>query len=161
MPDIKLGELSATIQDDWQVQGQMTILLPSADPNLKPNIILSKEYLPKPVDLATYSGKVKESIMKRDFQNLKISEEKDITISGINGKMIFCSWDISATTEKLKQKQPDAPVPSIKPNLIVRQARVILLKENLAVNMTASFPADKFEEYYKQFRTCLKSLKIT
>ena len=139
----------------------LTLTLPSGDPNVKPNVILTKEYLPKEADLATYFAKIKESIEKRGIKDLKISDEKDIAISGVRGKMMLCSWDVSAMAEMMKQRQPDKPAPDIKPGQIVKQIQVTLLKDKLAINMTASFPEDKFQEYYKPFQEFLKSLKIS
>jgi hypothetical protein len=134
--------------------------LPSSDPNVKPNVILTKEYLPKEVDLVSYFTKIKDSIMKRGIKDLKISDEKDIAISGIRGKMMVCSWDVSAMAEMMKQQQPDKPAPEIKPGQMVKQIQVTLLKDKLAINMTASFPDDKFQDYYKPFQQFLKDLKI-
>lgn len=161
MPNIELMGFSATIPDDWQVQGMITITLPSPDPNVKPNVIVTKEYLPKPMDLASYFGRIKESIQKRGIKDLKISDEKDIAISGVRGKIMVCSWDVSAMAEMMKQRQPNAPAPEITPGQIVKQVQVTLLKDKLAINMTASFPAEKFEEYFKPFQQFLKTLKIS
>lgn len=160
MPNIQIGGLTADIPDEWQVQGMLTITLPSQDPNVKPNVILTKEYLPKDVDLPTYFGRIKESIQKRGIKDLKISDEKDIAISGVRGKIMLCSWDVSAMAEMMKQRQPNKPTPPIKPGQIVKQVQVTLLKEKLAINMTASFPAEQFDEYYKPFQQFLKTLKI-
>ena len=161
MPNIELAGLAAQIPDDWQVQGMLTITLPSPDPNVKPNVILTKEFLPKEIDLTQYFGRIKESIEKRGIKDLKISDERDIAISGVRGKMMLCSWDVSAMAEMMKQRQPDKPAPAIKPGQIVKQVQVTLLKGSLAINMTASFPADNFEEYYRPFQMFLKSLKIS
>ncbi len=160
MPRIEMMELAADIPEDWNVQGMLTITLPSADPNVKPNVILTKEYLPKTVNLESYFGRIKESIQKRGIKDLKISDEKDIAISGMRGKMMICSWDVSAMAELLKKQNPDQPAPNIKPGQIVKQIQVTLLRETLAINMTASFPSDKFQDYYKPFQMFLKSLKI-
>lgn len=161
MPNIDIGGLTAEIPETWQVQGMLTITLPSPNPNVKPNVILTKEYLPKEIDLASYFGRIKESIQKRGIKDLKISDEKDIAISGVRGKIMLCSWDVSAMAEMMKQRQPTKPAPAIKPGQIVKQVQVTLLKDRLAINMTASFPAEKFEEYYKPFQLFLKSLKIS
>lgn len=161
MPRIELAEMAAELPENWNVQGMLTLTLPSEDPNVKPNVIITKEYLPKEVDLASYFGRIKESIKKRGIKDLKISEEKDIAISGVRGKMMVCSWDVSAMAEMIKQRQPDQPAPEIKPGQIVKQIQLTLLKEKLAINMTASFPADRFQDYYKPFQQFLKSLKIT
>jgi len=138
----------------------LTLTLPSPDPNVKPNVILTKEYLPKEVDLTSYFGRIKDSIQKRGIKDLKISDEKDIAISGVRGKMMLCSWDVSAMAEMMKQKQPDKPAPKIKEGQKVKQVQVTLLKGNMDINMTASFPEDKFKDYYKPFQEFLKSLKI-
>ena len=161
MPRIELAEMAAELPENWNVQGMLTLTLPSEDPNVKPNVIITKEYLPKEVDLVSYFGRIKESIKKRGIKDLKISEEKDIAISGVRGKMMVCSWDVSAMAEMIKQRQPDQPAPEIKPGQIVKQIQLTLLKEKLAINMTASFPADRFQDYYKPFQQFLKSLKIS
>lgn len=161
MPHIQMAELAAETPEDWNVQGMLTLTLPSPDPNVKPNVILTKEYLPKEIDLATYFGRIKESIEKRGIKDLKISDERDVAISGVRGKMMVCSWDVSAMAELMKQKQPDKPAPQIKPGQIVKQIQVTLLKDRLAINMTASFPDDRFQDYYKPFQQFLKSFKIS
>lgn len=161
MPRIELAEIAAEMPENWSVQGMLTLTLPSPDPNVKPNVIITKEYLPKEVDLASYFGRIKESIKKRGIKDLKISEEKDVAISGVRGKMMVCSWDVSAMAEMIKQRQPDRPAPEIQPGQIVKQIQLTLLKEKLAINMTASFPEDRFQDYYKPFQQFLKSLKIS
>lgn len=160
MPHIEMAELSANLPAEWTVQGMLTITLPSSDPNVKPNVILTKEYLPKKINLATYFDRIKESIQKRGIKDLKISDEKDIAISGMRGKLMICSWDVSAMAEMLKKQSPDQPAPNIKPGQKVKQIQVTLLKENMAINMTASFPEEKFQEYYKPFQDFLKSLRV-
>lgn len=160
MPRIEMAELSAELPENWNVQGMLTMTLPSPDPNVKPNVILTKEYLPKEVDLNQYFGKIKESIQKRGIKDLQISDEKDIAISGMRGKMMICKWDVSAMAEMMKAQNPNQPAPNIKPGQMVRQVQVTLLKESLAINMTASFPDEKFAEFYKPFQNFLKSLKV-
>ncbi|HPM41816.1 MAG TPA: hypothetical protein PLY45_05225 [bacterium] len=161
MPRIELAELAAETPADWNVQGMLTLTLPSDDPSVKPNVIVTKEYLPNEVDLPTYFGRIKDSIQKRGIRDLKISDEKDIAISGVRGKMMLCSWDVSAMADMMKQRDPEKPAPNIKPGQIVKQIQVTLLKDKLAINMTASFPDEKFQDYYKPFQQFLKSLKIS
>lgn len=161
MSNIQLAELAAAIPEDWNVQGMLTLTLPSEDKNVKPNVILTKEYLPGEVDLGEYFAKIKESIQKRGIKDLKISDEKDVAISGVRGKMMICSWDVSAMAEMMRQQQPDRPAPKVKPGQIVKQVQVTLLKKRLAINMTASFPKETFTDYYKPFQQFLKSLKIS
>lgn len=160
MSKVEIGELSADIPENWNAQGMLTLTLPSQDPNVKPNVILTKEYLPKAVDLGQYFTRIKESIKKRGIKDLKISDEKDIAISGMRGKMMICSWDVSAMAEMMQKQNPDQPAPNIQPGQMVKQIQVTLLKDTLAINMTASFPEDKFNEYYKPFQGFLKTLKV-
>ena len=160
MSKIELAEFAAAIPDDWNVQGMLTLTLPSDDKNVKPNVIVTKEYLPRPVELEEYFAKIKESIQKRGIKDLKISDERDVAISGVRGKMMVCSWDVAAMAELMKQKEPARQTPAITPGQIVKQVQVTLLKELLAINMTASFPERDFATYYRPFQQFLKSLKI-
>ncbi len=161
MPRIELAELSAEMPENWNVQGMLTLTLPSPDKNVKPNVIITKEYLPQEADLGQYFDKIKESIQNRGIRDLKISDEKDVVISGVRGKMMVCSWDVSAMAELMRKENPEAPAPQIKPGQVVKQVQVTLLKGTLAINMTASFPQEQFPEYYKPFTAFLKGLKIT
>jgi hypothetical protein len=161
MSRIELAELAADIPENWNVQGMLTLTLPSPDKNVKPNVIITKEYLPQEADLNDYFGKIKESIQNRGIKDLKISDEKDVVISGVRGKMMICSWDVSAMAELMKQENPNQPAPDIKPGQVVKQVQVTLLKGPLAINMTASFPDEQFSTYYRPFTTFLKGLKIT
>ncbi|MBU4484099.1 DUF1795 domain-containing protein [bacterium] len=160
MPKLELIELSAEIPDNWQAQAMLTLTLPSPDKNVRPNVIVTKEYLPKPTDLATYFGKIKESITRRGIKDLKISEEKDLAISGVRGKMMVCTWDVSQMAQMLSKEKAEK-MKDIKPGQMVKQIQVTLLKDSLAINMTASFPSDKFEIYYRPFQQFLKSIKIS
>lgn len=138
----------------------LTLTLPSADKKVKPNVIVTKEFLPKPASLAEYFGKIKESILKRGIQDLQISNEKDLVISGVAGKMMLCQWDV-AQMAKMMGQQKGQDVSHIQTGQIVKQVQVTLLKGQMAVNMTASFPADQFETFYKPFQAFLKSIKIS
>lgn len=162
MPNIELAGLLAEIPDNWNCQGMLTLTLPSADKNVKPNVILTKEYLPRPIELAEYFHRIKESIQNRGIKDLKISSEKEIVVSGVRGKIMVCSWDVSAMAAMLQKERPDQKIPEhIKPGQMVKQIQVTLLKDQLAINMTASFPAEQFEVYYRPFQLFLKSMKIT
>jgi hypothetical protein len=59
----------------------------------------------------------------------------------------------------MKAQNPNQPAPNIKPGQMVRQVQVTLVKDTLAINMTASFPDEKFADYYKPFQQFLKTLK--
>jgi hypothetical protein len=160
MPRLELAEMSAELPENWNVQGMLTLTLPSPDKNVKPNVIVTKEYLPEEADLGQYFDKIKESIQNRGIKDLKISDEKDVVISGVRGKMMVCSWDVSSMAELMKRENPDQPAPDIKPGQIVKQVQVTLLKGTLAINMTASFPDEQFSVYYRPFSAFLKGLKI-
>ena len=160
MPNINITNLEAEIPENWQVQGMLTLTLPSPDKTVRPNVILTKEFLSRPVELAEYFGRIKESIQKRGIKDLKISEEKDLVVSGVRGKIMICSWDVSAMAQMIGKDKVDK-MPNIKPGQIVKQIQVTLLKDLMAINMTASFPADKFEIYFKPFQQFLKTLKIS
>ena len=161
MSQLSFGEISAVLPEEWTVQGMLTLNLPSTDKNVKPNVIVTKEYLPTEVDLNDYFERIKQSIQKRGIRDLKISDERDIALSGIRGKMMVCSWDVSAMMESMKQKGQQQELPAnIKPGQLVKQIQVTLVKEKMAINMTASFPDERFAEYYKPFQEFLKSLKI-
>ena len=73
MLKVELGEIAAELPEEWNVQGMLTITLPSEDKNVKPNVILTKEYLPKNAELNDYFSKIKESIQNRGIKDLKIS----------------------------------------------------------------------------------------
>lgn len=158
MPKINLVGLEGEIPENWQVQGMLTLTLPSPDKNVRPNVILTKEFLPKQVGLNEYFGRIKESIQKRGIKDLKISDERELVISGIRGKMMICSWDVAAMAAMFgKDKEK---LKNIKPGQIVKQIQITLLKDQTAINMTASFPSDQFDIYYRPFQQFLKSLKI-
>ena len=159
MSAIDLAGLTAEIPADWNCQGMLTLTLPSTDKRVKPNVILTKEFLPKPIDLTEYFVKIKESIQKRGIKDLKISNEKDLVVSGVRGKMMVCQWDVSQMAQVMN-KDKGQDLSHIQPGQIVKQVQVTLLKDNMAINMTASFPADQFESYYKPFQQFLKSMKI-
>jgi hypothetical protein len=160
MPNINLQGLEAEIPENWTVQGMLTFTLPSPDKNVRPNVILTKELLPRPMELAEYFGRIKESIEKRGIKDLKIADERDIVISGVRGKMMICSWDVSAMAAMLG-KEKSQKLENIKPGQQVKQIQVTLLKDQTAINMTASFPDDKFDIYYRPFQQFLKGLKIS
>ena len=159
MLKVELAGLTAELPSDWTCQGMLTLTLPSTDKRVKPNVILTKEFLPKPVELTEYFSKIKESIQKRGIKDLKISNEKDLVVSGVRGKMMVCQWDV-AQMAQMMNKDKGQDLSHIKPGQFVKQVQVTLLKDQLAINMTASFPADQFDTYYKPFQQFLKSMKI-
>ena len=160
MPNISLAGLDAELPENWNCQGMLTLTLPSPDKNVKPNVILTKEYLPQPMELSDYFAKIKESIMGRGIKDLKISNEKDLVVSGVRGKMMVCQWDVSQMA-KMIGKEKGADLTHIQEGQMVKQVQVTLLKGLLAINMTASFPSDQFDIYYRPFQQFLKTIKIS
>src|SRR3989338_7235080 len=120
MPNIDLAGLTAEIPENWSCQGMLTLTLPSPDKKVKPNIILTKEFLPKKMELAEYFNRIKESIQKRGIRDLKISNEKDLVVSGIRGKMMVCQWDVSQMAQ-LMGKEKKAETPQVPQGQIVKQ----------------------------------------
>lgn len=160
MPNLDLAGLTAEIPENWNCQGMLTLTLPSPDKNVKPNVILTKEFLPREIGLPEYFNRIKESIQKRGIKDLKISDEREIVVSGVRGKLMICQWDVSAMAAMLQKENPQQQAPTIKSGQMVKQIQVTLLKALLAINMTASFPAEQFDIYYRPFQLFLKSLKI-
>lgn len=158
MPKILLNNLEAEIPSSWQDQGMLTFTIPSPDKNVKPNIILTKETLPQPLELKTYFQKIKESIVKRGIRDFKISDEREILIAGCRAMQMVCTWDVSAMKQMLAAG--GGPPPDIKPGQMVKQVQVTILKGQMAINLTGSFPAEQFEIYYRPFQNFLKTLKI-
>ncbi|MDO8643782.1 MAG: DcrB-related protein [bacterium] len=163
MAKIDLAGLEVVIPDSWQVQGMVTLTLPSPDPKVKPNIILTREKLPQPMALADYFEKIKEAISKRGIKDFKILEEQSIKINGEPAMSMVCIWDVAAM--KAMMKAPGAPKnpPTNPPEpQLVKQVQITLLRnETIAINLTASFPADQFDVYYRPFQKFVKDLKFT
>lgn len=146
----------------WQDQGMMTFTIPSPDKNVKPNIILTKERLPQPIPLRQYFDRIKQSIQKRGIKDFKIADEREIIVAGVKGIQMVCTWDVSAMKQMLAAQQgPGQPPVEIKPGQVVKQVQVTLIKDQTALNLTGSFPADQFEIYYRPFQNFLKTIKFT
>lgn len=139
----------------------LTFTIPSADKNVKPNIILTKETLPQPTPLKEYFERIKQSILKRGIKDFKITDEREIIVAGAQGMQMVCMWDVSAMKQMLAAQQaPGQALPEIKPGQVVKQVQVTILKDLTAVNLTGSFPADQFDLYYRPFQNFLKTLKF-
>ncbi|MBI2082404.1 MAG: DcrB-related protein [Deltaproteobacteria bacterium] len=154
-----LNNIQCEIPPSWQDQGMVTFTIPSPDKNVKPNIIMTKEYLPQPIALKEYFAKIKESIVKRGIRDFKISDEREIIIAGNKAMQMVCTWDVSAMKQMLGGG--GGPVPDIKPGQMVKQVQVTLLKGNLAINLTGSFPAEQFDIYYRPFQQFLATIQIS
>ncbi len=158
MPKILLSNLECEIPPTWQEQGMLTFTIPSPDKNVKPNIIMTKETLPQVIDLKEYFQKIKDSILKRGIRDFKISDEREIIVGGQRAMQMVCTWDVSAMKQMLGGGGGQAP--DIKPGQMVKQVQVTILKGQVAINLTGSFPAEQFEIYYRPFQNFLKTLRI-
>ncbi len=159
MGKVVLNDLEFEVPANWQDQGMVTLTIPSTDKNVRPNIIITKERLAQPVDLATYFSKIKEAVKARGIQTFKILDERDLNVGGIPAKQMVCAWDLEAMKQMLG---PNAEaLKNIKPGQKVQQIQVSFIKNDVAVNLTASFPAEQFEIYARPFQKFLSTIKAT
>lgn len=157
MSKVVLSDLEFEVPSNWQDQGMVTLTIPSTDKNVRPNIIITKERLAQPVDLATYFAKIKEAVQARGIQTFKILDEREIKVGGIPAMQMVCSWDLEAMKQMLGEN-PEA-LKNIKPGQRVQQIQVSFIKGDVAVNLTASFPAEQFELYSRPFQKFLGTIK--
>lgn len=153
------GNLEFDFPDGWNDQGMVTLTLPSTDKNVRPNIIITKERLPQPVDLKTYFEKIKEAVKARGIQTFQILDERQVTIAGVPAMQMVCAWDLAAMKQMLGTNAE--VLKNIKPGQKVQQIQVSFLKDDVAVNLTASFPAEQFEIYTRPFQKFLSTMKLT
>jgi len=156
MSKVVLTDLAFDIPANWQDQGMVTLTIPSTDKNVRPNIIITKERLAEPVDLATYFAKIKEAVKARGIQTFQILDEREIKVGGVKAMQMVCSWDLEAMKQMLGNN-PEA-LKNIQPGQKVQQIQVSFVKEDVAVNLTASFPADQFELYSRPFQKFLTTI---
>ena len=157
MSKVVLNDLEFDVPANWQDQGMVTLTIPSTDKNVRPNIIITKERLAQPTDLPTYFGKIKEAVKARGIQTFQILDEREISIAGVPAMQMVCAWDLAAMKQMLG---PNAEVlKNIKPGQKVQQIQVSFLKGDVAVNLTASFPAEQFEIYTRPFQKFLSTIK--
>lgn len=158
MAKISLSNFEVELPQNWQDQGMITITLPSTDKKVRPNIIITKERLPGPTDLATYFEKIKQSVQARGIESFKILSEKDVKLSGEAAKMMVCTWDLSAMKQMMGPKAQN--MEHIQEGQMVQQIQVSCLKEDIAINLTASFPADQFQIYSRPFQQFINGFKF-
>ena len=157
MGKVVLNDLEFDVPSNWQDQGLVTLTIPSTDKNVRPNIIITKERLAAPTDLATYFGKIKEAVKARGIQTFQILDEREVQIAGVPAMQMVCAWDLAAMKQMLG---PNAEVlKNIKPGQKVQQIQVSFIKGEVAVNLTASFPAEQFEIYTRPFQKFLATIK--
>lgn len=156
---IALGEFQFGLPENWQEQAMITLTLPSADKNIRPNVIVTKEYLPQETSLEDYYAKVKESIEKRGVESFTVHEEDDIELDGLPAKMIVCSWDLSAM-KRMMGAEGEKQLPHVKEGQVVKQVQVSSVYGPVAINVTASFPDDQFEVYFQPFQDFIQSFEF-
>ncbi len=158
MAKITLSDLEVELPSNWQDQGMITITIPSTDKNVRPNIILTKERLNQPVDLKTYFEKIKEAVKARGIQSFKIINEGPLTLGGVPAMQMICEWDLAAMKQMLGEET--AALKTIQPGQKVRQIQITLLRDTVAINLTASFPGDQFELYSRPFQKFVQGMKF-
>lgn len=157
MAKVVLNDLEFEIPSSWQDQGMVTLTIPSTDKNVRPNIIITKERLAQPVDLATYFAKIKEAVKARGISTFQVLDERQISVGGVPAMQMVCSWDLEAMKQMLGTNAE--ALKNIKPGQKVQQIQVSLIKNDVAVNLTASFPAEQFEIYSRPFQKFIATIK--
>lgn len=158
MAKISMSSFEVELPASWQDQGMITLTLPSTDKKVRPNIIITKERLASPIDLNTYFEKIKQSVQSRGIESFKILSEKDISLSSVPAKMMVCTWDLSAMKQMMGPKA--GSLDHIQPGQMVQQIQVSCVKDDTAINLTASFPADQFQIYSRPFQQFIKGFKF-
>lgn len=158
MSKIVLNDLEFDIPSNWQDQGMVTLTIPSTDKNVRPNIIITKERLAEKVDLDTYFAKIKEAIKARGIQTFQILDERAIKVSNLPAMQMVCTWDLEAMKQMLGDNAE--ALKNIKPGQKVQQIQVSFLKDDVAINLTASFPAEQFEIYSRPFQKFVSTIKV-
>jgi len=159
MAKVVLSDLEFEIPASWQDQGMVTLTIPSTDKNVRPNIIITKERLAQPVDLATYFAKIKEAVKARGISTFQVLDERQISVGGVPAMQMVCSWDLEAMKQMLGSNAE--ALKNIKPGQKVQQIQVSLIKNDVAVNLTASFPAEQFEIYSRPFQKFISTIKYS
>ncbi len=158
MGKIVLNDMECEIPSSWQDQGMVTLTIPSTDKNVRPNVICTKEQLAEAVDLQTYFAKIKEAVKARGIQNFQILDEREIKIAGLPAMQMVCVWDLEAIKQMMGENQEG--IQNIQPGQKVQQIQVSFIKDQTAVNLTASFPADQFDLYARPFQKFLATIKF-
>ena len=158
MGKVVLNDLEFDVPANWQDQGMVTLTIPSTDKNVRPNIIITKERLAQPVDLATYFGKIKEAVKARGIQSFKIIDEKQISVGGMPAMQMVCQWDLAAMKQMLGEETP--ALKAVKAGQKVQQIQITILRDSTAINLTASFPGDQFEIYARPFQKFVQAMRF-
>ena len=154
MPKLTLCDMEVDVPNNWKDQGMITLTLPSTDKKVRPNIIITKERLQQPIDLASYFEKIKQSVQARGIKSFEIVDEFELEVGGIAAMEMICRWDLSA----MKDMGSGQNLDHIKDGQMVQQIQVSLIKNDAAINFTASFPAEQFSLYQRPFDKFVESL---
>jgi hypothetical protein len=160
MANYTLNNIQFEVPANWQDQGMITFTLPSADKNVKPNVILTKERLAQEISLTDYFERIKQAVAKRGIKDFKVEDERQIEVNSVPAMMMICSWDVSSMKKMLGQGQEEQ-LKNIKPGQMVKQVQVSMINEGVAVNMTASFPAEQFDIYFRPFKQFLGTISFS
>ncbi len=158
MGKLILNDLEVELPNNWQDQGMITLTIPSTDKNVRPNVILTKERLTQSVDLPTYFNKIKEAVKARGIQSFKIMDERQITVGGLPAMQMVCQWDLAAMKQMLGNET--AALQNVKAGQKVQQIQITILKDMVAINLTASFPGEQFEIYARPFQKFVQTMKF-
>jgi len=157
MGKLTLNDLQMDIPGNWKDQGMITLTLPSTDKAVRPNIIVTKERLMQKVDLETYFEKIKDSVVNRGIKSFEIVDEVELDVGGIPALEMVCKWDLSAMKD---MGGPGQSFDHIQEGQMVQQVQVSLIKDDIAVNFTASFPEEQFDLYKRPFDKFIQSLRF-
>lgn len=157
MGKLVLNNIEMEIPANWKDQGMITLTLPSTDKKVRPNIIVTKERLAAPIDLPTYFEKIKQSVQARGIKSFEILEEVELTVGGLPAMQMVCQWDLSSMKA---MANPNQNLDHIQAGQMVQQIQVSLIKDDEAVNFTASFPAEQFQLYTRPFEKFVAGLKF-
>ncbi len=160
MSNYSLNNLSFEIPNNWQDQGMLTFTLPSPDKNVKPNVILTKERLMQEISLKDYFERIKQAVAKRGIKDFKVEDERQIEVNGVQAMLMVCSWDVSSMKQMLGDGQKEQ-LDNLKPGQIVKQVQVSMIHDGTAVNMTASFPAEQFDLYFRPFKQFMGTISFS
>lgn len=158
MGKLILNDLEVELPNNWQDQGMITLTIPSTDKNVRPNVILTKERLTQAVDLPTYFNKIKEAVKARGIQSFRIMDERQITVGGLPAMQMVCQWDLAAMKQMLGNET--AALQNVKAGQKVQQIQITILKDMVAINLTASFPGEQFEIYARPFQKFVQTMKF-
>lgn len=158
MTKVAMSDFEVALPDNWKDQGMITLTMPSTDKKIRPNIIITKEHLEQETDLDAYFEKIKTSVQSRGINSFKILSEKDVFLSKIPAKMMVCTWDLSAMKQMMGNKGQN--LDHIKEGQMVQQIQVSCLRGNVAINVTASFPAEQFQQYSRPFQQFIEGFRF-